>query len=412
MVGFVAGTLAESNAIARYIARIRRDTELFGRTFFENAQVDSWIDFASHDLELAITLWVYPIIGWAEFNPKLHEQAVNDVHRALAVLEKHLLSRTYLVGEAITLADIVVVSVLFYAFKLVFGAEVRDTYPSVTRWFYTAVNQPQFAAVLGDVPIAHTVMTAKDAPPSASGAGAKAKEAKPKAEKAEKPKAEKAEKPKAEKAEKPKAEKEAPAIGGVDPANAAFLDEAPKEKKKDPFAGLAKSPMDLDEWKRTYSNSKTDFYAVMPWFWEHLDREGYSLWQQKYKFNSENTRDFMTSNLISGFVQRSDEVRRYAFGVMMALGDKAPYEVCTFAFFPFFPLCFVLTSAEFLQVEGAWMIRGQDIKPLLEANDDAEYHEWVKLDPANPEHQKLVADYWCAPEKVFGKPIMDSKCFK
>lgn len=58
------------------------------------------------------------------------------------------------------------------------------------------------------------------------------------------------------------------------------------------------------------------------------------------------------------------------------------------------------------------MIRGQDIKPMLDANDDAEYHTWTKLDPTNPEHQKLVADYWCAPEKLNGKTIMDSKCFK
>ena len=46
------GTIFESNAIARYIARIRRDTELYGVSFFESAQVDSWIDFSAHDIEL------------------------------------------------------------------------------------------------------------------------------------------------------------------------------------------------------------------------------------------------------------------------------------------------------------------------------------------------------------------------
>ncbi len=47
-----SGFLFESNAIARYVARIRRDTELYGVSFFESAQVDSWIDFSSHDIEL------------------------------------------------------------------------------------------------------------------------------------------------------------------------------------------------------------------------------------------------------------------------------------------------------------------------------------------------------------------------
>lgn len=46
------GCIFESNAIARYVARIRRDTELYGVSFFESGLVDSWIDFAAHDIEL------------------------------------------------------------------------------------------------------------------------------------------------------------------------------------------------------------------------------------------------------------------------------------------------------------------------------------------------------------------------
>ena len=37
------GVIFESNAIARFVAKIRRDTELSGRTFFEAAQVDAWL---------------------------------------------------------------------------------------------------------------------------------------------------------------------------------------------------------------------------------------------------------------------------------------------------------------------------------------------------------------------------------
>lgn len=49
------GVISESNAIARYIARIRRDTELCGATLFASAQVDSWVDFCSHNVELPAT---------------------------------------------------------------------------------------------------------------------------------------------------------------------------------------------------------------------------------------------------------------------------------------------------------------------------------------------------------------------
>lgn len=63
------GTLFESNAIARYVARIRRDTELLGKTFFESGQVDAWLDFAAHELELPTTMWIYPILGQMDFVP-------------------------------------------------------------------------------------------------------------------------------------------------------------------------------------------------------------------------------------------------------------------------------------------------------------------------------------------------------
>lgn len=65
------GVLFESNAIARYIARIRRDTELLGRTFFENGEVDAWMDFASNDVEVPVSGWLYPILGWATYHAEV-----------------------------------------------------------------------------------------------------------------------------------------------------------------------------------------------------------------------------------------------------------------------------------------------------------------------------------------------------
>lgn len=153
----------------------------------------------------------------------------------------------------------------------------------------------------------------------------------------------------------------------------------------------------LDEWKRTYSNSKPDFFASMPWFWQHLDAEGYTLWIQKYRYNSDNTVDWKVSNTVGGFIQRCDEVRKYAFGVMLVLGDKAPFEI-----------------------EGVWLMRGKSLAPLLEANPDAEYYEWTQADPKDAATRALVEQTWCTPyidpdanlgvgQRVFGKLMYDSK---
>jgi elongation factor 1-gamma len=348
--------------------------------------VDAWVDFSSHEVELPASMWVFPVLGYTEFNkageycaacdgvrgplprhlrhslaspahplptplaaacpaslPRaVHDKAVEDLNKALATLERHLLSRTFVVGEAVTLADIVLVAALFYPFKLVLDAGARAPYPSVTRWFLTCVNQPAFRSVLGDVPLCEVAAGA--AKGGAKKEGAAKKEAAPKADK---PKAEKKEA--APKAEKPKAEKkEAEEKDVMDEIMAA----EPK-KAADPFAHLPKSAFIMDEWKRTYSNAKPNFRASMPWFWEHADKPGYTLWLQKYKYNSENKKDFMTSNLVGGFIQRSEEMRKYAFGMMHVLNAAAPFEV-----------------------EGLWLIRGADegLKLMLDSNPDAEYY--------------------------------------
>jgi elongation factor 1-gamma len=141
--------------------------------------------------------------------------------------------------------------------------------------------QPQFAAVLGEVPFCEEAAVAAGGNKNAAVAAAKramhaggaAKPAKEEKKKEEKKKEEP--KPKAEKAKK---EKE------VD-ADAPPMDLPKEEKKVDPLAALPKSSLNLDEWKRHYSNTKPHIGA-MPWFWEHLDKEGWSLWKQDYNYNA------------------------------------------------------------------------------------------------------------------------------
>jgi len=374
------GSISESNAIARYLARIRRDTELSGRTFFESAQVDSWLDFCVTDIEIPATLVTYPIFGWLDDRPEVTKSSMANLKSALATLEAHLLSRTYLVGEAVTLADIAVACALVNVFKVAMGSADRAAYPSVQRWFLTIVNQAPVASVVGGVDMcekAHGVGSgvAATAAGSAKDAGKekKAKEAAPKKE--EKPKE-----------EKKKAKKEEEDDDGGEDASEALIRAEPK--KVDPFAALAPTTFVGDEWKRTYSNSKEDFRKVMPWFWEHLDRAGWSVWKQKYKYNADNKVDWMVSNTVGGFLQRCDEVRKYAFGMMCVLGDAAPYEIM-----------------------GVWLIRGKSMGPMLEANPDAEYYDWEEVNVEDAAVRAHVEDVWCHvyPGNLCGKVIYDSK---
>ena len=70
----------------RCIARVRRDTDLAGRTFFDSAQVDSGMDFCTTEVELPASLLTFPILGLAEARAGVDAAAAADLRKALAVL--------------------------------------------------------------------------------------------------------------------------------------------------------------------------------------------------------------------------------------------------------------------------------------------------------------------------------------
>lgn len=163
------------------------------------------------------------------------EAAIARLKRALGALNTHLASHTFLVGESVTLADIILICNLLLGITSVCTKTFTSEFPHVERYFWTLVNQPNFQKVLGAVKQADTVA------PVASKKSAPAKEA-------AKPK---------EEAKKPAQKEEAK------PNDVAEEEEAaPKPKAKNPLDLLPPSSMVLDDWKRLYSNTKTNFREV------------------------------------------------------------------------------------------------------------------------------------------------------
>ena len=139
-----------------------------------------------------------------------------------------------------TLADIIMTCNLVMGFSRVMTKSFTSEFPHVERYFWTMVNQPNFRKILGEVKQAESV------PPVQS------------AKKPSQPK-----EPKHKDEPKKEAKKEAkkePAKPKV--AEAAEEEEAPKPKPKNPLDLLPPSKMVLDDWKRLYSNTKTNFREV------------------------------------------------------------------------------------------------------------------------------------------------------
>ncbi|GFQ76639.1 elongation factor 1-gamma [Trichonephila clavata] len=65
-----------------------------------------WINFAESEILPPSCTWTFPCLGIMQFNKQNTEKAKEDIKHVLKVLDDHLLTSTYLVGEHITQADI------------------------------------------------------------------------------------------------------------------------------------------------------------------------------------------------------------------------------------------------------------------------------------------------------------------
>jgi len=153
------GCIWESNAIARYVAR-QGDSKLFGTNDLEAGQVEQWMDWVRGDLELAGAVWLYPIYGLFPNNPLATEKAKEDIKKQMILLDNHLATRSYLVGERISLADIVVACTLIPLYSNVFDVDYRSAFENANRWFDNVVNQPNFKNVQGEVTLASEMKVA------------------------------------------------------------------------------------------------------------------------------------------------------------------------------------------------------------------------------------------------------------
>lgn len=163
--------------------------------------------------------------------------------RSITTLNTHLATRTFLVHERISLADINIASMIKNAVAIIIDAELRAKVPNVIRHMETVVNQPKLKDVFGE--IEYCEKAKQFTPP-----------AKEKKEKEPKPAA-----PKAEKKPKPKAAEE------DDDDDEPLVPEEPKAKN--PLDSLPKSTMVLDDWKRAYSNKDTRGPGgAIEWFYQ------------------------------------------------------------------------------------------------------------------------------------------------
>ncbi|WP_248320907.1 MULTISPECIES: glutathione S-transferase family protein [unclassified Caballeronia] len=129
-------TLSESDAILCYLAE---GSALLPDDRLERAQVLQWMFFEqySHEPYVAVARFIREFLKQPD-DPRLPEKTAGS-YRALDVMEQHLASRTFFVGERYTVADIAL-----YAYTHVADEAGLDLsrYPAIRAWLDRVRNQP------------------------------------------------------------------------------------------------------------------------------------------------------------------------------------------------------------------------------------------------------------------------------
>lgn len=356
------GYIFESFAIYRHLLRLadKNGKSLYGTSAIESSQIDMWIDFTANELDHNIGPILYTAMGFFNFSEEELNKKYDALNHALTGLEAWLETRTFLVGERLSGADLAVATSLEVLLSALSKSYDLWKYKNVVRYYMTVFYaHPGFA----------------EAQKVTGGNGFPV--AKPEAPKKEAPKK-----------EAPAKKEAAPAAGNDDDEGEDELAiEAPK--KKNPLDELPPSKFVLDAFKREYSNNKDTRNGVTKWLWENFDKEGFTMWFCKYKYNDELTKSFMTSNLVRGWFQRMDGCRKYAFGIALILGTEESHEIHAY-----------------------WIFRGTgaELPEVVKDVEDVSLYEWRQCDL--DKDKELIADFLCWEGKSLPKPCLEGRAFK
>ncbi|MHC0066978.1 glutathione S-transferase family protein [Nostoc sp. UIC 10890] len=135
--------LAESNAILVYLSE---GTEFLPYDRFLRAQVLQWLCFEqySHQLFIAKSRFWISILGKTEEYDEAIKQNREPGYAALRLMDKHLTSHTFFVGERYTIADIALFAYTHVADE---GGFDLTQFPAIQTWIERVKAQSRYISI-------------------------------------------------------------------------------------------------------------------------------------------------------------------------------------------------------------------------------------------------------------------------
>ena len=121
-------TLAQSNAIIRYLAR---GSDLIPSDAFAAAKMDEWLFWEQYSHEPYVAVCRFQMVYLGKAASELDPEKVKRGYAALDHLERHLAGHRFLVGDAFSLADVALAAYTRLAHE---GGFAMARYGAIKRW--------------------------------------------------------------------------------------------------------------------------------------------------------------------------------------------------------------------------------------------------------------------------------------
>lgn len=141
--------LRDSCAIAFFLASAELKNS---KDTFALSQVIQWMSYADNHVRTSVLAWLLPCLdSVSSKNSSTGSKAAKEeLLRCLRGLNEVLLTRTYLIDERASLADLYVFGALLPLYEHVLDTKARAKFQNLTRWFLTILNQPETLVVVKD----------------------------------------------------------------------------------------------------------------------------------------------------------------------------------------------------------------------------------------------------------------------
>jgi elongation factor 1-gamma len=145
--------LTETIAIVTFFAWLSNTSKLLGDgSIEEESQVLSYLSWANHELLQTLALWYLPLIPGFTDLPSYNESAVLDAKnkslKLLAAVELLLTGKDWMVGNHMTLADVMLAIYISRGFEWVLGADWRGLHPNIMKHFHSVTENEAVKKVI------------------------------------------------------------------------------------------------------------------------------------------------------------------------------------------------------------------------------------------------------------------------